>query len=95
MVRPLGKVCSQSRPLMRYHSTMAVLYSIIIAVSGEEPEVQVGKEVVWTRHGLEDNVGCVLTDSYVDSGPHRREGRRMRRAKRGCYCKALLDWNSG
>ena len=47
--------------------------------------------MVWTRHGLEDDLECVLIDNYENSGPHRREGRRMRRAKRGGYCKALLD----
>ena len=51
--------------------------------------------MVWTRHCLEDDLECVLIDNYENSGPHRREGRRMRRAKRGGYCKALLDRNSG
>ena len=69
---------------------MTVLQSVI-AVSDEEPEAQVKREVVWTRHGLEDDLEYVLIDNYENSGPHRREGRRMRRAKRGGYCKALLD----
>ena len=60
-------------------------------VSDEEPEVQVGRERLRTRHDLEDNLGCDQIDGYENTGPHRREGRIMRRAKRGGCCEALLD----
>ena len=38
-------------------------------VSDEETEVQIGREMPRTRHGLEDDLECVLTDNYVNSGP--------------------------
>ena len=76
---------------MSYHSIMTVLQSVIIVVSNEEPEAQVGREVVWTRLDFEDDFECVQIDNYGNSGPHRREGCRMRRVKRGGYCKAPLN----
>ena len=60
-------------------------------VPNEEPEVQVKRERPRTKHGSEDNFGCDQIDNYKNTGPHRREGRIMRRAKRGGCCEALLD----
>ena len=34
----------------------------------EEPEVQVGREVVWTQHDLEDDFECVQINNYGNSG---------------------------
>ena len=54
-------------------------------VSDEEPEVQVGREVLQTRHDLENDIEGVQIDNYENSGPRCMEGCRMRRVKRGGY----------
>ena len=60
-------------------------------VSYEESEIQVGRERPRTRHGLEDDPESDQIDGYENTGHHRRKGRITREAKRGGFCKALLD----
>ena len=60
-------------------------------VSNEEPEAQIKREGSRTRYDLEDDLGCDQIDNYENTGPHRREGCIMRRARRGGCCKALLN----
>ena len=82
------KICSQCLLFMKHHSLTAVLWSVITAVSDEEPETQVGEGGYEAKGGSEDDLGC----DHVDScGPHRREGLRARRAKRGNCYEALVD----
>ena len=64
-------------------------------VSDEESEVLVKRERPRTGHDLEGGLGCDQIDNYENTSPHHKEGCIKRRAKRGSYCEALLDRNSG
>ena len=60
-------------------------------VSDKELEVQVDKGGPEANDGSEHDLGCDQVESCGDTGPHRREGLRARRMKRGGYCEASVD----
>ena len=79
---------------MQYHSFTTVLWSLITAVF-KELEVRARERGPETKHSSDDDMGSDLIDSCGDTGPRCREGLKTRRAKRGDYCEALVDLNSG
>ena len=76
---------------MKYHSLTTVLWSVTTAVSDEELEVKVDEGGPEAKDGSVNDLGCDQVESYGDTGPHRREGLRARRVKRGGYCEALAE----
>ena len=68
---------------------ISLAYGSTTAVSDEGPEVQVDEGE--PEANSEDDLGCDQVDSCGDTGPHRREGLRARRVKRGNYYEALVD----
>ena len=60
---------------------------VTIVVSDEEPEAHGRRERPRSRHYLEDDLECDQIDNY---GPRRREGRIMRRDKRGGFVGSKL-----
>ena len=61
----------------------------------KELEVRARERGSESKHGSDVDLGCDLIDRCRDTGPRRREGLKTRRVKRGGYCKALVDLNSG